>query len=61
MKVKMLVEFDYDEKTAYGNNPEARQWFFENILGGDDLLLLSLEVGDEIGAIKVLRFLGEGE
>ena len=57
MKVKMLVEFDYDETVAYGNDLGARKWFFESILGGDDLILHSQEIGDEIGTIKVLKIL----
>ena len=56
-KLKMLVELEYDENMIHPNEPEAVDWFENDILLGDDgeLLLHSNGIGDTIGSISVLK------
>ena len=57
-KLRMLVEFEYDELLMYGND-EGKSWFFNEVLltpqEGNDLFLHSNEIGDEVGHIKVIQ------
>lgn len=56
-KMKMLVELRYDASIMHGRDKEAKDWFFNEILKKDKLILHSNEIGDEIGIIKVLEVL----
>lgn len=62
-KIKMLIELDYDENMMHANEPEAVDWFENDILLGDDgeLLLHSNGIGDTVGSISVLKLLSEGD
>lgn len=55
MKIKMLVEIDYD----CGESKEERQWFMDEILLNKSpegrLLLHSNETGDTLGEVNVLE------
>lgn len=55
--MKMLVELRYDASIMHGRDKEAKDWFFNEILKKDKLILHSNEIGDEIGIIKVLEVL----
>lgn len=55
MKLEMLVELKYNAKTMHGKDKEAIDWFFNDILKKDKLILHSNEIGDEVGIIKVLK------
>lgn len=59
MKIKMLVELEYDEKSLYGNDKEGVDWFFNDILKDNVLNLHSNELGDSVGEIKILSFINE--
>lgn len=59
MKIKMLVELEYDEKSLYGNDKEGVDWFFNDILKDNVLTLHSNELGDSVGEIKILSFINE--
>lgn len=59
MKIKMLVELEYDEKSLYGNDKEGVDWFFNDILKDNVLSLHSNELGDSVGEIKILSFINE--
>ncbi len=61
-KIKMLIELSYDAELMHGGNrdKEAKDWFFNDILGSkkkDDLIFHSNEIGDTIGEIKILKIL----
>lgn len=57
MKIKLLVELEYDARSMHGDDPEAIEWFHKDILKGTDELLIlhSNELGDEVGTITVLE------
>lgn len=56
--LRLHVELTYDPDLAHGDDLEAIEWFFSEILmrnGIDnDLILHCNEIGDEIGTIKVI-------
>jgi len=54
--IKLLVELTYNNDTMHGDDPDGIVWFNDEILG-DDLILHSNELGDEVGLIKVLEIL----
>lgn len=54
-KIVLEIELDYPE-SIHGDDPEAFMWFRDEILlggSGEDLILHSNEIGDEIGTVKV--------
>jgi hypothetical protein len=55
-KIKMVVELEYDEKLM-GETQEEKDWFNNDILLKDTLILHSNEIGDEIGTLKVIDIL----
>lgn len=55
MKIlKMMVELEYDEELM-GTSKEEIDWFHNDILLKDKLILHSNEIGDEVGIIKVIK------
>lgn len=54
-KLTMLVEFEYDENMMHGGDDDAKakEWFFD-LLTSEELRLISDEIGDDIGTVKVL-------
>jgi len=61
VKIKLLVELKYDDTAMHGDDDQAKEWFFKDILKQDRLILHSNEIGDEIGEVTVLEILeGEG-
>lgn len=57
-KLRMIVELEYDDDLIYQeDDDEAKEWFFDFILLGDDLVLVSEEFGDSIGDVKVLKII----
>lgn len=57
-KIKLQIELKYEAKFMHGNDKEAIDWFYKDILMSrrkKDLILHSNEIGDEIGEVKVLR------
>tara|TARA_R110000824_G_scaffold382084_1_gene575162 strand:+ start:59 stop:244 length:186 start_codon:yes stop_codon:yes gene_type:complete len=56
--IKMTVEFTYDDESMHGDDTVAEDWFFNDILGGNDLILMDRgDLGDDLGDIKILGFL----
>ena len=55
--VRMVIEVDYDEKIMYGNDEEAKDWFFNSVLNNGDMVLHSNEIGDTVGEVRVLECL----
>ncbi len=54
MKIRMMVELDYDDGERMDN--EEKRWFMENVLLDKvGLLLHSNEIGDTVGTLHVLE------
>lgn len=54
-KIRMTIELDYDAELMHGNDADAIEWFFEDILMQDLLFLHSNEIGDIIGTVKIIE------
>jgi hypothetical protein len=59
-KLRLLIELEYDDQTMHGEDEDSEIWFFEEVLlqkTSDDsgLVLHSNLIGDEVGAVNVLR------
>ena len=58
-KLILEVELEYDDDHMHGVDPDAIEWFRQDILMGEaegsELILHSNEIGDEVGTIKVLN------
>jgi len=52
-KRRLVIELTYDADIMHGYDPEAMEWFEDEILGGE-LILHSNELGDEVGRVRVL-------
>lgn len=55
MKMRMVVELEYDE-SLYGGDSEEEEWFRTELLGSS-LILHSNLVGDTVGEITVIDIL----
>lgn len=57
----MIVEFEYDDESMHSGDgdKQAKDWFFNDILLGDEnvLAVWDREIGDHIGTIKILEIL----
>lgn len=59
--LKMTIELKFDENKIHRDDPEAIEWFYNDILkrqnpNNTQLLLLHCnEIGDTIGEVKVLE------
>ena len=51
---RLMIELEYDDDLVHSNEPEAVEWFWLDVMGGD-LVLHSNEIGDEVGRVKVLK------
>ena len=54
MKLTLTIEVDVDANCYGFEQQDERDWFIQCVLGGD-LILHSNEIGDEIGAVKVIK------
>ena len=60
MKLQMVIELDYDADLMHGEDPSAKECFFEELHRQDGALLLhSQEIGDTIGTVRVLEILDD--
>ena len=55
---RLLIELEYDDEIMHGDEPDAVEWFWLDVMGGK-LILHSNELGDEIGQVKVISRLRE--
>ena len=57
-KLRMLIELEYDDEIMHHSDPDAINWFHQNVLlspsEGGELILNSNELGDSLGIVKVL-------
>ncbi len=61
-KIKLEIELKYDAKMMHNGEKDkvSKEWFFKEILGskkGNDLILHSNEICDEIGIVKVIKII----
>ena len=59
--IKLEVELTYDEEMMHSGDgdEEAKDWFFNAVLGSEGLRLAELdEIGDEIGSVNVVKVVG---
>jgi hypothetical protein len=52
--IRLKVALEYDPDVMHGDDKEAVAWFYRMLLT-TPLRLISDEIGDEVGAVKVLR------
>ena len=59
IKIKMVIELEYDDKLMHDTDQEAVDWFNNDILLGKKgkLLLHSNEIGDSVGSVVGLEIL----
>lgn len=57
----LVVALEYDVELMHGDDLEAKDWFFEEILGGDHLTLHDNgDLGDEVGKVKLIYWVKPG-
>lgn len=59
--IRLEIELTYNAETMHGDDAESLAWFQQLLRGEDEerLILHSNEIGDEIGDVKVTKFLGD--
>jgi len=55
--IRLNIELEYDDAVMHGNDQTAIDWFYEEVLGGSNglLILHSNEIGDTVGKVTVLE------
>jgi hypothetical protein len=53
VKLRVFIELDYRPELMYGDEPDGVRWFCDDVLGGG-VHLISDEIGDEIGPVRIL-------
>jgi hypothetical protein len=57
--IRLTVDLTYDEQIMHSDDPEDYAYFVENVLKnsktGEQLILHSNYIGDEVGEIKVIE------
>jgi len=51
--IRLTIDLKYDDEIMHGDDVEAIEWFYDDILMGN-LILHSSEMGDEIGRVTVI-------
>ena len=51
----LVIELDYDNEMMHGDDEEGIAWFRDEVLG-KELILHSNEIGDEVGKVRLVRF-----
>ena len=52
--IRLVIELIYDDQIMYGTDPEAKEWFFDVVLGSQ-LFLHSNVLGDCVGSVRVIK------
>lgn len=58
--LKLEIELTYDDDMMHsGDNgdKDAKDWFFRDVLAGELELFDKVEIGDEIGKVKVIKLI----
>ena len=53
-RIKIRASIIYDDEMMHGDDQDAIKWFFNDILGGDELRVWSETIGDDIGSLRDL-------
>lgn len=56
---RLVIELEYDDEIMHGDELEAIEWFWLDVMGGGELYLHSNFIGDEVGRVKVISRLRE--
>ena len=56
---RLLIELEYDDKIMHGDEPDAIEYFWLDVMGDGELYLHSNHIGDEVGRVKVISRLQE--
>lgn len=56
-KIKVEATITYDDKIMYGDDYQAFLWFNKILKGNDLILHENVEIGDNIGKIKITKIL----
>lgn len=58
-RITMIVELSYDDELFHGSNVESYKWLMNDVIQNENskLTLVSNEVGDTIGEIKVIEII----
>lgn len=59
--IRITAELTYDDHFMHGDDPESIDWFVCDILMGgcgEDLILHSNEIGDEVGTVRCVKVEG---
>jgi hypothetical protein len=59
--LRLEIELTYDDDIMHGGNSDtvAKDWFINDVLGGELDLVDKIELGDDIGKVKVISITGE--
>ena len=59
MKIKMVIELEYDDQLYHGDDKDSMEWFYNEILLGKGglLFLHSNEIGDNVGSVEGIQIL----
>ena len=56
MRIRLTIEVELEEGMFTGNTEEEKLWFENEVLVGDNSLMLhSNEIGDTVGVVKSVR------
>ena len=54
--LRLVIELDYDPGTMHGDEVESMEWFRDEVLGGDHLMLLDQgDLGDVVGDVRIIE------
>lgn len=61
--LRLKVELTYDDEMMHSGDGDkaAKDWFFGEVLCGELELFNKIEIGDEIGKVKVISILNKDE
>lgn len=52
-KIKIIAILDYDDRIMHGDDQEAKDWFINEVLLKETLIVHSNEIGDEVGSLNI--------
>ncbi len=54
--LRLVADFTYDANIMHGDDIESKNWFYKEILQGNNLILNDIgDIGDCIGGITILE------
>lgn len=55
MKIKIEAILDFNADLMYGDDEDAKQWFFDILRGQNLVLHENAEIADDIGTIQIVK------